>query len=531
MAALVLAIPSLAADSEVPILPRPSHIEPAAGHFRLRSRTVILADAPCQPVAQLLARQLAPATGFTLKVLPDAPPRASSIVLSLDPALSRLGPEGYTLEVAPKRVTIRAAAPAGVFYGVQSFRQLLPPSIFSARAVKNQPWTAPCLRIEDRPRFSWRGALIDTARHFMPKSSVLKFIDTIACLKLNVLQLHLTDDQGWRVEIARYPRLTEIGSIRKATVVGHERKNGTLDGIPHGGFYSKADIAEMVAYARERFITVVPEIEMPGHCQAALAAYPELGNTSAHLEVSPRWGVNKNVYNAEEKTILFLQDVLDEVLAMFPSKFIHVGGDEVPKDQWKASPQAQTRIRELELKDENELQSYFIRRMDQFLTARGRRLVGWDEILEGGLAPGATVMSWRGTQGGIAAARAGHDVVMSPTQYTYFDYYQSKSPSEPLAIGSFLPLDKVYQFEPVPPEFRPEEAQHILGAQGQLWTEYIPTPRHLEYMAFPRLAALAEVVWTDAARKDFAAFLPRLRLQETRWKLQGVNFRPLEESH
>jgi hexosaminidase len=519
----------LVADSEIPVVPRPSQVKLAGGEFHLTFRTAIQADASCVPVAQLFARQIAPATGFTLRILRADNPRINSIVLVVDSILSRLGEEGYILEVTPKRVTIRASTSTGIFYGLQSFRQLLPPSVFGSE-VKNQMWAVPCLRIEDHPRFGWRGAMIDTARHFMPKSDVLRFIDAMACLKLNVLHLHLTDDQGWRIDISRYPKLTQIGSLRKATWVGHERGNGGLDGKPHGGFYSKADIAEMVAYASERFITVVPEIEMPGHCQAALAAYPELGNTGAQLEVSPRWGINKNIYNADEKTITFLQDVLGDVLAMFPSKFIHVGGDEVPKDQWQASPQVQARMRELKLKDENALQSYFIRRMDQYLTAHGRRLVGWDEILEGGLAPGATVMSWRGMQGGLAAARAGHDVIMAPTQYTYFDYYQSKDPSEPLAIGSFLPLDKVYEFEPVPADLRAEEVHHILGAQGQLWTEYIGTPQYFEYMAFPRLAALAEVVWTAAARKDYRSFVPRLRVQEERWKLAGVKFRPLERS-
>jgi len=368
---------------------------------------------------------------------------------------------------------------------------------------------------------------VDVGRHFMPKERLLKFIDLIAMQKINTLQLHLTDDQGWRIEIKKYPKLTEIGSKRKQTRLGHERQSKEFDGKPHGGFFTQQDIREIVAYARERFVNVVPEIEMPGHATAAIAAYPELGSTGKQLEVGTYWGVYKSIFNPSERTILFLQDVLGEVIELFPGRFIHVGGDEAPKDEWKASPQVQARIKELGLKDEAEMQSYFIRRMDQFLTSRGRRLIGWDEILEGGLAPGATVMSWRGTEGGIAAAKAGHDVVMTPTDYLYLDYYQSKDPQEPLAIGGFVPLEKVYAYEPVPAELTPEQGKRVLGAQGNLWTEYIRTTQHLEYMAFPRLAAVAEMTWTPKQSKDLASFKERLKAQEERWRALGVNFRPL----
>jgi hexosaminidase len=369
---------------------------------------------------------------------------------------------------------------------------------------------------------------VDVGRHFMPMLSLLRFIDQLAILRMNTLQMHLTDDQGWRIEIGRYPRLTEVGSRRKQTRVGREGESKDFDGKPHGGFYTQAELRQIVAYAHERHVTIVPEVEMPGHATAAIASYPELGNTGQAPEVSTHWGVHKSIFNANEKTILFLQDVLSEVLGIFPSPFIHVGGDEAVKDEWKASASAQARIRELGLKDEHELQSYFIRRMDRFLAERGRRLIGWDEILEGGLAPGATVMSWRGMEGGIAAARAGHDVVMTPTDFVYLDYYQSKDPSEPLAIGGYLPVEKVYSFEPVPRELGAEEARRVLGAQGNLWTEYIATPEHLEYMAFPRLAALAEVTWTPKERRHFTDFRDRVRLQEQRWQAMGVNFRPTE---
>jgi hexosaminidase len=386
-------------------------------------------------------------------------------------------------------------------------------------------WRVPCLRIKDCPRFGWRGALVDVARHFLPKPDLFRFIDSMAMLKLNVLQLHLTDIQGWRVEILKYPRLTEW--TRKEVLARRRERRDAKDrdvGF-QGDYYTQDDLRQLVAYAAERHITVVPEIEMPGHAGAAIGAWPELGNLDTKVSPDLLKSRPLRVFNANESTIRVLQDVLSEVIEIFPSKFIHIGGDEARKDEWKLSAAAQQRMRELGLKNEDELQSYFIRRMDQFLASRGRRLIGWDEILEGGLAPGATVMSWRGTKGGIAAARAGHDVVMAPTDYTYLDYYQSRNPEEPLAINRLLLLDKVYQFEPVPPELNSAEARHILGVQGQLWGAFIPTLFHLEYMAFPRLAALAEVAWTPAARRDYASFTGRLRVQEQRWRIQGVNFR------
>jgi hexosaminidase len=393
-------------------------------------------------------------------------------------------------------------------------------------------WNIRSVEIEDYPRFGWRGAMLDVARHFMPKEFVLKFIDLIALHKLNVLHLHLTDDQGWRLEIKRYPRLTEVGAWRKETLVGKYQRDAaaeTYDGKPHGGFYTQADVREIVAYANARGVHIVPEIEMPGHGQAAIAAYPELGNTGQQLPVRTRWGICENVFNVEESTIQFLQNVLAEVLDLFPSPFIHIGGDEAPKTQWKASPAAQTRMRELGLQNEDELQSYFVRRMDAFLNSRGRRLVGWDEILEGGLAPNATVMSWRGEDGGIVAAKAGHDVVMAPNRHTYLDYYQSEDrTTEPLAIGGYIPLAKVYDYEPIPAALSAEEAQHVLGAQGQLWTEYMPTPKQVEYMAFPRLCALAEVLWTPAAAKEYAGFMARLPTHLQRLRILDVNFRQPE---
>jgi hexosaminidase len=365
----------------------------------------------------------------------------------------------------------------------------------------------------------------------MPKEFVEKFIDLLALHKMNSFHWHLTDDQGWRIEIKKYPKLTEVGAWRKETLVGllHDKKGPKFDGQPHGGFYTQEDIAEIVAYAKARHVNVVPEIEMPGHAQAAIAAYPELGCTGQKLEVFTTWGVDENIFSPRETSIQFLQDVLREVLGLFPSTYIHVGGDEARKTQWKASPEVQSRIKELGLKDEDEMQSYFVRRMDEFLTAQGRRLIGWDEILEGGLAPKATVMSWRGEKGGIAAARAGHDVVMAPTNYTYFDYYQSKNKAkEPLAIGGFLPLRAVYNYEPIPRELDADSAKHVLGTQGQIWTEYIAEPRQVEYMAYPRAAALAEAAWTPKSKKAYTPFLQRLAVHSKRLKALEVNYRPVK---
>jgi hexosaminidase len=521
----------LAASAPISIVPQPVSLTMETGQFQLTGKTNIISDQGGLKEAQRLACLVKPATGFHLNVVVGKAARGTAISLILDSKLANLGREGYQLTVTPSRVAICASQDVGLFYGIQSLLQLLPPQIFREAPVSGVEWTIPCVKIEDYPRFGWRGLMLDVSRHFMPREFVKKSIDLMALQKMNSLHLHLTDDQGWRIEIKKYPRLTEIGAWRKETLVGHlEDKNGPkFDGQRHGGFYTQDDIREIVAYARERYINVVPEIEMPGHAQAAIAAYTELGVTGKPLEVFTTWGVNKNIFNPSEKTILFLQDVLTEVIDLFPSPFIHVGGDEAVKTQWKSSPEVQERIKSLGLKDEHEMQSYFITQMDKFLTAKGRRLIGWDEILEGGLAPNATVMSWRGEKGGITAAKAGHDVVMAPTDYTYLDYCQSKEPDkEPLGIGGYLPLEVVYNYEPVPKELNAEEAKRVLGAQGQLWTEYISNPKHAEYMLFPRAAALAETTWTPRNRKDFVGFLERMAVQQRRWDILDVNYRPVK---
>jgi hexosaminidase len=367
--------------------------------------------------------------------------------------------------------------------------------------------------------------MLDVARHFFPISHVKRYIDLLAMHKMNVLHWHLTEDQGWRIEIKKYPKLTEIGSRREASALLTDRDK--LDGKPHGGFYTQEQIREVVEYAASRFITVVPEIEMPGHSMAALASYPELGCTGGPYKVRTFWGIEENVYCAgNDKVFEFLQDVLEEVMALFPGRYIHIGGDECPKAMWSTCKKCQARIKKEQLKDENELQSYFIKRIETFLNDNGRQLIGWDEILEGGLAPGATVMSWRGMEGGLEAASKGHDAIMCPLNYTYFDYYQSEDrENEPPAIGGLITLETAYEFDPAPLELPDDVAGHILGAQGQLWAEFIDSESHVDYMAFPRASALAEVLWTNRESREFNDFmsrLPRLLQRLERW---NVNYR------
>ncbi|HEX9346692.1 MAG TPA: beta-N-acetylhexosaminidase [Gemmatimonadales bacterium] len=532
----LLALVSGVQDTTLALIPRPARLTRGTGTFLLTPATVVVTDRATRQIGYQLGDWLQPATGYRLAVSGAAGTAARTISLRVDPALSRLGEEGYRLTVTGTRITIQAFRPAGVFYGVETLRQLLPPDVFRAAPAAGVVWTVPAVEIEDIPRFQWRGAHLDASRSFMPKEFVKKYIDLLALHKLNRFHWHLTDDQGWRIEIKKYPLLTGIGAWRRNSLVGVQRSypdttQWVYDNVPHGGFYTQDDVREIVAYATARFITVVPEIEMPGHAQAAIAAYPWLGNTGEQLEVLRHWGVDENILNPSDSAIHFMQDVLTEVLALFPSHWIHTGGDEAPKQQWQASPVAQERIRQLGLRSENELQSWLTAQMSQWLAARGRALIGWDEILEGGmegLAPNAVVMSWRGIDGGIAAAQAGHDVVMTPTSNTYFDYYQSQDlAKEPLAIGGFLPLETVYAYEPVPPALDSTQARRVLGTQGQIWTEYQRTPKNVEFMVFPRLVALAEVAWTPRELRNFSDFTARLAQHVTRLSVLDVNYRPL----
>src|SRR6266446_4682193 len=505
------------------LIPIPVRVTPRPGAFTLAASTPIEAPDALRAQAEVLRDQLRPATGFPLPIVTNA--SGPRIALALDDRLAHLGDEGYRLAAGADAVAIASARPAGLLHGMQTLRQLLPPAIFRRAVAGNVAWSVPGVEIEDAPRFSWRGSHLDVGRHFMPKTTVLKHIDLLALHKLSVFHWHLTEDQGWRIEIKRYPKLTEVGAWRKDSMVAprtREPSQRKFSGSPHGGFYTQEDVREVVRYATDRGVTVVPEIEMPGHALAAIAAYPELGNTKAQHEVQTYWGISEHVFGVGDNVLTFVENVLDEVLALFPSKFIHIGGDECPKREWKESPAAQARMKELGLRDEEALQSWFVTRIDSWLAKRGRRLIGWDEILEGGLAPGATVMSWRGEKGGIAAAKAGHDVVMAPEKPTYFEHDQSEDQIVP--IRGMNTLADVYAYEPVPKELDAAEAKHVLGAQGQLWTEYMPDPQRMEYMAWPRLCALAEVLWSPRETRDPVDFRRRLETHLERVRILDVNF-------
>lgn len=502
------------------LLPRPSRAISGAGSFPLTAETAIAAAAGLTGEAILLQEALRPATGLALPIA-TAERAADVIRLSLDDAL---GAEGYRLSVTPATVTIAGGSAAGVFFGVQTLLQLLPPQVYRRGAVPGASWVVPAVEIEDAPRFGWRGAMLDVARHFMPKHDVLRFIDLMAMHKLNVLHFHLTEDQGWRIEIKKYPLLTEIGSWRTESQLGcGEDRPG--DGRPHGGFYTQDDIREIVGYAAARHITVVPEIEMPGHAQAVLAAYPEYGVTGERLQVGTRWGIIDNVANAEQRTVDFFCDVLDEVAGLFPSAVIHVGGDECPRTQWAADPRTQELMRERGIAREADVQSWFMAQIGAHLSRLGKRMAGWDELLEGPVPDGTIISSWRGMTGAVTAARRGYDVVSCPFDTVYLDYRQSDGPDEPIPVAIPLTVDDVYGFEPVPAELDAEQAKHVLGGQANIWTEYMDSPRVVDFFAFPRLSAIAEVLWS--AEKDTPSGLHR-RLDH---HLQRLDARGVEYRH
>ncbi|MFE0673697.1 beta-N-acetylhexosaminidase [Streptomyces sp. NPDC058867] len=513
------------------LIPAPRKVAEGSGEVRLTARSRLYAAPGTERAGHWLTAVLRQSTGLPLREAREpAEARGDGIALLLDPAL---GPEEYRLTGGDDGVVIEGGDAAGVLHGAQTLRQLLGPD--AHRRAPLDParvWAVPQVTVEDAPRFRWRGLMLDVARHFMPKEGVLRYLDLMAAHKLNVLHFHLSDDQGWRVEIRKYPRLTEVGSWRPRTKFGH-RASPLWEEKPHGGYYTQDDIREIVAYAAERHITVVPEIDVPGHSQAAIAAYPELGNTdvvdTASLGVWDDWGISANVLAPTDRTLRFYEGVFEELLELFPSEFVHVGGDECPKEQWRGSPAAQARIAELGLSGEDELQAWFIGHFDTWLSARGRRLIGWDEILEGGLAPGAAVSSWRGYGGGIAAARAGHDVVMCPEQHVYLDYRQAPEEDEPVPIAYVRTLEDVYRFEPVPAELTEAEARHVLGTQANVWTEVMEDQARVDYQVFPRLAAFAEVAWSDLpapGERDFAGFERRMAVHYRRLDALGVAYRP-----
>ena len=515
-------------DSDISIIPKPVSLKIQEGKFNIDKNTAITADTSqgkIRNIAVQLKNTIDSATGFDIPIQSAA--TKNTISLKVDTNLANSAhEEGYRLSVADQVVTLEASTASGLFYGMQSLLQLLPPQIYQTDYTlvpQNTEWVIPAVEIKDYPRFSYRGMHLDVGRHFFPVDFIKKYIDLLAMHKMNRFHWHLTEDQGWRIEIKQYPKLTEIGAWRDSTLVGHYGSEN-YDGEKYGGYYTQAEIREVVAYAQKKHITVIPEIELPGHASAALAAYPELGCIEGkEYKTKTTWGIFEDIYCPREKTFTFLENVLTEVMELFPSKYIHIGGDEAPKKQWEESELAQKVIEREDLKNEHELQSYFVTRIEKFLNKHGRQIIGWDEILEGGLAPNATVMSWRGTKGGIKAAKQHHDVIMTPTSHLYLDYYQANPKTEPLAIGGFLPLQKVYSYNPVPEELTAKEAQYILGAQANVWTEYMHSGEKVEYMAYPRASALAEITWTPKENRQWDDFWNRLQSQFKRFEILDVN--------
>jgi hexosaminidase len=513
------------------IVPLPLSVELLPGSFRITPETRVAApraDAQLRFTAEFLRDALKAPLGYSLRVVePGAKPGKNTILLTVV-RNDELGPEGYVLRVTPSVVTVEAGGTAGAFYGAQTILQMLPAAVYGRTKARVRTWTLPCVLLRDRPRYPWRGMHMDVSRHFFSKATVKKFIDGLAMHKMNTFHWHLCDDQGWRIEIQKYPRLTQVSAWRADREplnwnVRQEQKPG--EPATYGGFYTQDDIREVVEYAAKRSITVVPEIEMPAHASAVLAAYPEFSCTGGPFTVptGSLWPI-KDIYCAgNDQVFAFLEDVLTEVIPLFPGPYIHIGGDEADKTEWKRCPKCQARITAEKLKDEAELQSFFVKRIERFLTAKGKRLIGWDEILEGGLPPSATVQSWRGIAGGIEAARSGHDVVMSPTSHCYLDYYQGDWRTEPVAIGGYVPLSKVYSYEPTPDSLTESEAKHILGTQGNLWAEFIPDQEKLEYMAYPRIAAIAEAGWTAKSLRNWDDFARRMETQMARYAHRRIN--------
>jgi hexosaminidase len=506
------------------LVPKPARVEALPGSFELQSPVGVWVDDAAQEVATLVQAELSRATG--LRVQP-AGASSAQIVLRLDAGDPQR--ERYDLSVSDRGIVIAAPSTAGLIHGFYTLRQLLPAANWRSAPLPGVAWSVPACHIEDAPRFGWRGCMLDVVRHFSPKRTILRFIDLLAMHHFNRLHLHLTDDQGWRIEIKAFPRLTEVGSHRPHSGLGFATSaTDPHDGTPHGGFYTQDDLREIVAYAAARGITVVPEIELPGHARALTAAYPEFGCLEEPVEVASWFGISRDLVNPLPPTIAAIETILEEVMAIFPSPWLHVGGDEAPLDHWRSSPVIQAHMASLGIDSAEAMRTWFNAHFAAFLDARGRRMVGWDEIIHyGGLAPSSVIMSWRGEKGGMKAAQAGHDVVMSPVFPTYFDYAQDEGTDEPLAIGLGATLEDVYAYEPSARWPEPESFIKVLGVQFQLWREVILDDAHLEYMAFPRACALAEVAWSER-RDDFAAFRQRLAHHLERLDAYGVNYRPLD---
>jgi len=513
--------------NELALIPQPQNMTLGQSSFRFkRSTRIVVENVDQQVIASQFAKLFEKSAGWKPQIIIGGDEVFNQVYFKDEMAME---PEAYSLEVSKNRIEIKAAKPAGFFYATQTLRQLLPFEIESAQKQEKTEWLVPVVSISDRPAFRWRGFMLDVSRHFFPKEDVLRMIDDLAIHKINTLHLHLVDDHGWRIEIKKYPKLTEVGAWRvnrEDKPWGSRPKQEAGEMATYGGFYTQKDIREMVAYAQSRFITIVPEIEMPAHVTSSLTAYPQYSCKGGPFIVPPGglWPITDIYCAGNDSTFMFLEDVLSEVIDLFPSKYIHIGGDEATKTEWEKCPKCKKRIKAEGLKDVGELQSYFIKRIEKFINSKGRVLLGWDEILEGGLPPKATVMSWRGTQGGIDAAKQGHDVVMTPQSPCYFDHYQGPGNQEPVAFGGYNPLSKVYDFNPVPEELNAEAAKHILGAQANLWSENVPNIKHAEYMAFPRIAALAEVLWSPKEVHNWEDFSRRIQLFMKRYDLMGINY-------
>lgn len=497
------------------LIPQPRELKMEEGNFILTDKTVIVANEDSFE-AIYLKENIKQITGLDLKIgnVSNAVSKIQFRLLHVNSAY--WSNEKYKLTITENNITIEHGSNLGLLNGIHTLLQIIP-------VENNTVIKLPCLQIDDEPKYAWRGMHLDCARHFFPVSFVKKYIDYLAMYKFNTFHWHLTDDQGWRIEIKKYPKLTEVGAWRNGSMVGHYSEQKFDDKL-YGGFYTQEEIKEVVAYATKRHITIVPEIEMPGHAVAALASYPEYSCTGGPFEVGKIWGVLDDVFCPKEETFTFLENILSEVIALFPSEYIHIGGDESPKVRWKVCPHCQALIKKEGLKDEHELQSYFIQKIEKFVNSKGREIIGWDEILEGGLAPNAAVMSWRGTEGGIAAAKQKHFVVMTPGSHCYFDYYQGEPKNEPLAIGGYIPVEKVYSFNPTPKELNQEEAKYILGAQANVWTEYMEDAQKVEYMVFPRIMALSEVLWGTSNPEKYTNFQNRMIQQFPALDKKGINY-------
>lgn len=518
----------LTASSQIPqvvLIPKPQQMEIHNGNFFLNKNSSLYYEPEFAVAGNFFQDYLENGAGFQL---PKKPKTQAHILIEKD---EKQPAEGYSLNISDSRITIKASDASGAFYAIQTLRQLLPVEMEkqnNGENIDNKKLVLPQLSITDFPRFKYRGMHLDVGRHFFDKEFVKKYIANLALLKINTFHWHLTEDQGWRIEIKKYPELTSKGAFREETRIGHyEDKPERYDGKRYGGFYTQDEIREVVDFAKTQNVTIIPEIEMPGHAQAAIHSYPQLGCTGKQIPVGTTWGVFEDIFCPKEETFTFLENVLDEVIALFPGEYIHIGGDEAPKLRWKNCAHCQNLIKEKNLKDEEGLQSYFIHRIEEYVNGKGKKIIGWDEILEGGLAPNATVMSWRGMQGGVDAAKQRHDVIMTPVSHVYFDYYQSENLDEPTAIGGFLPLKKVYSFNPIPYELTEEEGKYIIGAQANVWTEYIPTEKQAEYMVFPRILALSEVVWSGPSKdfdRDYPDFFSRVEEFMKRLDVLDINF-------